>query len=200
RDIYGASAAAGVAKLLTPGPAGLQDVITRAAGPVGMKAEQSDEVKRRDTLEARSAVSQAMIRQIELDLTEEQKYAMELRRIGEAEKKRFDRTEPLLSKRRAYYWPLDRLGQADKIKEIEAFRLWWERTEGSDRRKALGVTPEGPPLEEYIGKAYWFTRLSQQQRFDLLNSGVTVLDHSVNYYPVVDNSGIGGPRVGRDLP
>ncbi|MFA5554908.1 MAG: hypothetical protein WCZ89_02300 [Phycisphaerae bacterium] len=200
RDIYGASAAAGVAKLLAPGPAGLEGTIARAAGPSGAQAERAEEAARRGTLEARSAVAQARIRQIELDLTEEQKYAMEVRRIGEAEKQRFERSEPLLSARRFDNWFLSKLRQTERVKEREAFMLWWNQTEDANRKSVLGIEQGGPPLDRYIGAALWLTRLSQQQRFNQLNSGVTIVDHSVNYYPATDREGVGRPRVERNLP
>ena len=161
-SIYGTEAAAGVSKLISAPRGRIKGALERAAGPEGIAAELKEELDRKGTLESRDAKAKAVVRQIKLDLTEDQQYMEDVREIGWGYQKQLRIDEPT--------WQAIRevgiIGE-EAEKENAAFRLWLESL-SPEEKKALQkkyLVPSFPNVTPY--QEAW-DQMTPKQKYEAL--------------------------------
>jgi len=204
--IYGQEAAKGVYKLITPSQIGVEDALKRAATGRGIAEETAEEAASRQTEERLLAQTEARKNLADMEITDRWRYGQKVRVVGEAEKRRYQREQPV----RQWLQELTTVGNQAESEEA-AFRRWHESLSPDERDAIRGYVWEIDPLktDRYGGGRYVWNQMSPKQRFESLTGGprvpITVINnhyHSeIVYNPVAGTASDReiGPHAGRDL-
>ena len=179
--IYGGEAAAGVSKLLSAQPGAVRAAITRAAGPEGIAQEVAEETARETTYEYRSAVTDALKRQHDLDITSDEEYNQLIREFGTAARARYRRRQPWRQELREWFVP------EEYEKESAAKRAYLESLSPEER--------EEWEREFLLWNRTPWERASPREKYEMLaRQGLTERTVNIHYH----NENIYTPRVGTD--
>jgi hypothetical protein len=193
RDIYGDGGQLAVGGLLE-GRKDIPDIIQRAKTAQGQAADRAEEDRFKTTLRSRAAVTKAATREIELNVTDEEKLKQDVREIGKARARLLDRREPVLQRLRQTLTGTN-LEAAEA--EYGARRQWEESLSEQERKEILDqkILIEG--LGEFPGymrsmtpAEKWNTLTIQEQWEALTRPGPVVAP-----IPGVNPPAIEGPPI-----
>jgi len=165
---YGAGATPGVLKLMGADRGLIGGLITGAAGPGGIAAEQAEEQARMGTLEAKRAKAAAVALKYYTEVEPEEVSAESVRAIGKEKRKIYLRKQPVLQKL------MDKFIIGEEAEsEYGAYRAWLEKLPPEELKAIykkyplMNITTEGivPP-----GRKAWL-QMTEEQKMQSLIKG-----------------------------
>lgn len=191
---YGSEAAAGVYKLLAADRGEISTGLEVAAGPKGAALEGEEERQRMTSLGAIDAVAEGISDYVKTDVTTDEKYMEQVRQIGAAALKVYERRNPM-------YWLYQHnmINAPNALRERAAFDYWQQNIPDRQRQGIIDDYAGHPSFDPL--RAEWL-EMSPQERFeglrDISRGGNTIInDNSVRFYPRVGDDE-SGPRITQD--
>ncbi len=191
---YGTEAASGVYKLLTADRGDISRGLEVAAGPKGARLERDEETQRMGSLGAIDAVASNVADYVKTDVTTDEKYMEQVRQIGAAALKVYERRNPM-------YWLYQHnfIDTPNALKERAAFDYWQQNLPDQQRQQIIGEYSGHPSFDPL--RAEW-QEMSPQERFEGLRgvssgSNVIINENNTIYNPRIGDDE-SGPRITQD--